>query len=56
MTIEYICACCGDKCTTERPDEDARRERERNFGAPVKPDDAMVCDDCYNAIMRAARG
>lgn len=56
----FRCACCKgefpyvtDGTWTE---EDARKETQANF--PGAPDEALtvVCDDCYEDLMRAVKG
>lgn len=49
---EYTCAVCGETFTKIRSDAEAMDEARGNFG-PVTPDEcSLVCDDCYNSIMR----
>jgi len=59
MTTAYTCEACGGEFETERSDEAANVEAEINFGiaeASTRSDMAIVCDDCYRAIMRWTRG
>lgn len=48
----FRCNICGDVFDSDRPDEEAEAEFERNFGRPLNPDEAMViCGDCYDRLM-----
>jgi DNA-directed RNA polymerase subunit RPC12/RpoP len=56
MTVrEYTCAACGETFPyvdeDEWSDDDARAEYEQTFGDMSLAAVAIVCDDCYNAIM-----
>ena len=49
----YTCEQCGQECGGDEDwsDEDAAAEMRDNFG-DLSPDDrAVVCDDCYQAMM-----
>lgn len=50
--IEYTCAMCGGTFEAGWSDEEARAEREHNFGGPVEASDVVVCDPCYREAMR----
>ncbi len=48
----YTCSECGGTFYTGRTDEEAQAEAVRNFGVRGDhPGMAIVCDDCYKAIM-----
>jgi DNA-directed RNA polymerase subunit RPC12/RpoP len=48
----YQCAVCQDVFESDWSDEEAVQEFEGAFaGAPVE-DSAVVCDNCYNRIMK----
>ncbi len=48
----YTCSECGGTFECGRPDEEAHAEALRNFGKRGDhPSMAIVCDDCYKAIM-----
>jgi len=57
MTAPIICAQCGALIDTPQDDDDARAEARANFGADVfeRLPMAVVCDECYQAIMAALR-
>lgn len=50
----YECAGCGGTFTSRRSDEDAETEAEALWGvkdAASNPGMAIVCDDCFKAIV-----
>jgi len=49
----YTCSSCKGVFHFEWSDEEARAEQEENGWGDI-PDEhmAIVCDDCYNKIMR----
>lgn len=49
---EYTCAECGKTFTTAWSDEEANAEAAKNFPTMPIEEMAVVCDDCYRAIMR----
>jgi hypothetical protein len=49
---EYKCDVCGKVFQGLWSDEEANEEFEKNFGKPVTEDDAVLCDDCYNKIIK----
>jgi hypothetical protein len=48
----FICADCGKTFPKGRPDEEAWAEY-RASGFPADDETAVVCDDCYTALMAA---
>jgi hypothetical protein len=50
----FVCEECGGAFTAERSEAEAFEEARRNFGVadPVAAGFAIVCEDCYQAIMR----
>lgn len=55
----YRCAACGREFAKARSDDEAENEALRDFGVPnaaSDPEMAVVCDDCYRAMTRAAAG
>jgi len=58
MGNEYKCAACGETYEYVRDetwnDESATTEYRNTFGMEPNPKlDAVVCDDCYNAMLKA---
>lgn len=54
MSREYTCEGCGGTFTPAPgwSEEDAAKEAEQLFGAPVPEDDrAILCDDCYKQFL-----
>lgn len=50
----YVCEDCGGTFEYGWSDEEAHEEAVENFGRDGHaPDMALVCDDCYNAIIKA---
>ena len=50
---EYTCAHCGKTYNKGVNDEEATKETKANFGEDTKIEDcAVICDDCYNVIMK----
>lgn len=47
----YTCAHCGGRFETEWSDEDAAAEADENFGGLLGDDPAVICDDCYQAMV-----
>jgi hypothetical protein len=53
----YTCEQCGGTFEKGRPDEEPQAESVRNFGVRGDaPGMAIVCDDCYQEIMRRMNG
>ena len=55
--VTYTCEDCGGTFESERSDEEAQQEAVEIWG--VRGDDpgmALVCDDCFNAIMASLNG
>ena len=50
---EYRCANCGGVFEKTWSDEDAIAEMKDNFGDLPESERAVVCDDCFHAIMGA---
>lgn len=48
---EYKCELCKGVFKKTWTDKEALREMKDNFGKVPKKDRAIVCDDCYNALM-----
>lgn len=48
----YTCSACGHSFVTERSDEDARAEAATVFPDVPMADMAVVCDNCYQRMMR----
>lgn len=54
--VDYVCAECGRALVSPRSDEEAEQEMHETFGGSVSLADCdPICDDCYQAIMLAAR-
>ncbi len=54
--MTFTCAECGGTFEQGRPDEEAHAEAVRDFGRRGDaPGMAIVCDDCYDAIMARVR-
>jgi hypothetical protein len=52
----FTCAQCGGDFTSERSDEEAHAEAERNVGKDGRaPGMVVVCDDCYGDVMARHR-
>ena len=49
---EYKCDRCGEVFSKTWSDEDAEVEAVEIFGEEALKDRAVVCDDCYNVVMR----
>jgi DNA-directed RNA polymerase subunit RPC12/RpoP len=52
----YTCAACGQTFNNGWTDADAEREAKQVFGvsgARHRSDMAVVCDDCYKAMIAA---
>lgn len=55
---EYTCAQCGGTFNRASDDAPAIAEAARDFGVPdasTDPRMAIVCDDCYRALMAWAQ-
>jgi hypothetical protein len=51
----FTCACCGRSFKRNWSDEEAAAELGQRFPG-FEPDDcALVCDDCYKALLRRMR-
>lgn len=50
---KYTCAVCGKVDTISRPSEEAWKEFEENFPGGNREDCDLVCDDCYQKMMRS---
>jgi len=51
---EFRCAQCGEVFEKGVTDEEASAERDENGWSGVECD--LVCDDCYNAVLKWAAG
>jgi hypothetical protein len=51
MPDTYVCAVCHGTFEKTWTDEEAKAEEADVFGGN-DPDAAVVCDDCYNILMR----
>lgn len=49
---EYTCDACGETFEKDWTDEEAQEEFECNFPTHTIRDQAIVCDDCYNTLMK----
>lgn len=49
---EYRCAICRGVFVKGWSDEQAEQELAENFGDPVEDCD-LVCDDCYQMVLRS---
>lgn len=49
---DYICAACLGVFRQTISEAEARAERERNYGAPWQPSDALVCEECFERLQR----
>lgn len=53
----YVCAECEGTFETDWDDDEARGEHRDNFGvAPEALAAEVVCDDCYQRLMRRLNG
>lgn len=50
---EYTCAICGKVHEIARPSDEAWAEYERNFPGVGREDCDLVCDDCYQKMMKS---
>ncbi len=50
----YTCAVCKGTFVSDWSDEEAHQEQLEAFGRPYEPDDAVVCDDCYQKMIIAS--
>jgi cytochrome c1 len=54
---EYVCAACGGTFRTTWTDEEAVADSVKVFGVQPTPESsAVICDDCYQQMMRRANG
>ena len=49
---EFQCDECDGIFEKAQNDEDVTKECIENFGRPPQPTDGLVCDDCYQKIMK----
>lgn len=49
---EYRCEECGNVYEFGWSEEESKAEAEKNFGKDIAEHGAIVCDDCYNKIMK----
>ena len=49
---EYKCAMCKNVYQKGWTEEEAQNELEENFGHHEPEECDLVCDDCYNEIMK----
>jgi hypothetical protein len=52
--MTYICEACGGEFLSERPDDEALQECRDMFGSTQ--DVAILCVDCYSAMIKAMNG
>jgi len=48
---DYQCAMCGKVCKKTTPDEEMWEEHDSNFPGEPHETAAVVCDDCYKAMV-----
>lgn len=51
----FQCGDCGGEFIAAWNDTDARAQRAEVFGAPHKPTDIKICEDCYRRLMERVR-
>lgn len=56
MTKTYVCDECGETYEAGWSDEEAIAEMKKEFGDIPKEDRAIVCDHCYNQLMKEIKG
>lgn len=49
---KYKCECCQGEFLTDRPEDEALKEFEENFPNVPLEKTGVVCDDCYNEVMK----
>lgn len=55
MNSTFTCADCGGVFDMAWSDEEARAESKEQWGDIPSDDLAVVCDDCYQALMANVR-
>jgi len=50
--LRYRCAQCGGEFESDRPDEEAAAEKQAVFGTPHTVDDPVVCEECYQRMVK----
>jgi hypothetical protein len=56
MSDTYTCAKCGGVFGKGWTDEEAMAEHNENFPGESLSDCAVICDDCYNKLMKSLWG
>lgn len=51
----YLCASCGNMFEKDWTDEEAIADFNNDFPGYSKDDTVIVCDDCYQRILRQYR-
>lgn len=51
MGKEFKCEHCGGTFETTWSEEEADEEMKQMFGDVPKEEQAVICDDCYKAMM-----
>jgi hypothetical protein len=47
----FVCDQCGDKCLSDRSEDDCQKESDELWPGEVKSDMAQVCEECYIKTM-----
>jgi NAD-dependent SIR2 family protein deacetylase len=50
MMEQYRCERCKEEFYSNWTDAEAREEFALTFGRETKPEDAVICDDCYKEL------
>ena len=51
MSNTYVCSACKCKFEKDWSDDEALKEKDKNFKNIAIEDCDIVCDDCYKKIM-----